>query len=60
MRQYFVNFVKSGNPNGAQLAPWPQFATGQRLIIDVHTRAGSTAPRSRYQLLERCSAAHPE
>ncbi len=40
MQAYFVNFIKTGNPNGAGLPEWPVFKKGQRLVIDVKTPRG--------------------
>lgn len=53
MQEYFANFIKTGNPNGPGLANWPTFASGQRMIIDVNTRAEADRVRARYDLLER-------
>jgi para-nitrobenzyl esterase len=39
MQAYFVNFIKSGDPNGGSLPRWPGYASGQRMIIDVRPRA---------------------
>ncbi|HZS05525.1 MAG TPA: carboxylesterase/lipase family protein [Blastocatellia bacterium] len=53
MQEYFANFIKTGNPNGAGLPNWPRFDTGQRLIIDVNTRAEPEKVRARYQFLDQ-------
>ena len=53
MEEYFANFVKTGNPNGAGLPKWPTFDAGQRMTIDVETRAEPEKVRARYQFLEQ-------
>jgi para-nitrobenzyl esterase len=54
MQNYFANFIKTGDPNGSGLPHWPEFKTGQRLIIDVDARPESEQHlRARYQLLEQ-------
>lgn len=53
MQDYFANFIKTGNPNGSGLPNWPKLDQGQRLIIDVNTRALAENVRARYQLLEQ-------
>lgn len=53
MQEYFANFIKTGNPNGQGLPNWPTFDTGQRMTIDVNTRAESEKVRARYQFLEQ-------
>lgn len=60
MRAYFINFVKRGDPNGSGLAHWPQFSTGQRLTIDVNTRAEQETSGARQQFLDRYFASHAE
>jgi para-nitrobenzyl esterase len=55
MQAYFANFVKTGDPNGAGLPKWPKFETGQRLIIDVDTRAEAEKVRARYEFLDQLS-----
>ena len=53
---YVVNFVKTGNPNGAGLAPWPATNAGdghQVLRIDVVTKAEPDRYRERYLFLDR-------
>lgn len=32
-RQYFVNFVKTGDPNGHGLEPWPEYSNGDAMLI---------------------------
>ncbi len=53
MQDYFVNFIKTGNPNGKGLPKWPKFAQGQRMILDVHTRAEKDKVRARYEFLDQ-------
>jgi para-nitrobenzyl esterase len=53
MQEYFANFIKTGNPNGKGLPNWPKFAEGQRLIIDVNTRADADRHRARYEFLDQ-------
>jgi para-nitrobenzyl esterase len=53
MQEYFANFIKTGNPNGKGLPAWPMFETGQRLIIDVNTRAERDHVRARYEFLDQ-------
>ena len=53
LQEYFANFVKTGNPNGTGLPNWPKFDAGQRMIIDVNTRAESDKVRARYQFLDQ-------
>jgi para-nitrobenzyl esterase len=53
MQEYFANFIKTGNPNGARLPNWPKFEAGQRMIIDVNTRAEAEKVRVRYQFLDQ-------
>jgi para-nitrobenzyl esterase len=53
MQDYFANFIKTGNPNGPGLPPWPEFKTGQRLTIDTQTRSEPEQVRQRYSFLEQ-------
>jgi para-nitrobenzyl esterase len=53
MQEYFANFIKTGNPNGPGLPTWPAFDTGQRMTIDVESRAEQEKVRARYQFLDQ-------
>jgi len=53
MQEYFANFIKNGNPNGAGLPSWPKFAAGQRMIVDVTSRAERDRVRARYEFLDQ-------
>ncbi|HEY6244644.1 MAG TPA: carboxylesterase family protein, partial [Pyrinomonadaceae bacterium] len=52
MQDFFANFIKTGNPNSSGVPVWPTYAEGQRMIIDVDTRAERERVRARYELLD--------
>jgi para-nitrobenzyl esterase len=55
MQAYFVNFIKTGDPNGPGLPRWPKYdaATNYlRMRIDVVPAAGPETERARYEVLE--------
>jgi para-nitrobenzyl esterase len=55
MQAYFVNFIKTGHPEGPGLPPWPAYApdTGfQRMRIDVKSQAEPEPHRARYLALD--------
>jgi para-nitrobenzyl esterase len=55
MQSYFVNFIKTGNPNGAGAPEWPAYGadTGyMRMRIDVQSKAEPEPDRARYQVLD--------
>src|SRR5215470_13353826 len=53
MQDYFANFIKTGNPNGKGLPTWPKFGEGQRIVIDVNTRAEADKARARCEFLDQ-------
>lgn len=55
---YFVNFIKTGNPNGQGLPNWPTYTSPgyQRIRIDVTTAAEPEPERARYQALDAAFA----
>jgi para-nitrobenzyl esterase len=60
MQAYFVNFIKTGNPNGSGLANWPAYRADsnyQRMWIDVKSRAEPEDDRDRYLALDAATAA---
>jgi para-nitrobenzyl esterase len=60
MQSYFVNFIKTGNPNGTGLPEWPPYhgRTGyQRLRIGEETKAEIEPSRARYLVLDAIAAA---
>jgi para-nitrobenzyl esterase len=55
MQAYFVNFIKTGNPNGAGLPEWPAYTAQDgymRMNIDVVSKADAEPDRARYQVLD--------
>ncbi|HYO22153.1 MAG TPA: carboxylesterase family protein, partial [Flavisolibacter sp.] len=55
MQQYFINFIKTGNPNGIGLPSWPAVQYGKEaafMHIDVNTRAETERHRQRYLVME--------
>jgi len=55
MQAYFINFIKTGNPNGAGLPDWPAYCADnnyERMRIDVTSHAEPEAHRDRYIALD--------
>ena len=55
MQAYFVNFIKTGNPNGPGLPEWPTYRADsnyQRMRIDVESHAEPETHRARYLALD--------
>ena len=57
MSDYWVNFVKTGNPNGASLVNWPTYDTNKRdvMILDKKTESTSLPTRDQLKFLEEHS-----
>ena len=55
MQEYFANFIKTVNPNGAGLPTWPMVnnSTIAVMHIDVNTRVEPEQHRDRYLFLDR-------
>jgi para-nitrobenzyl esterase len=58
MQAYFVNFIKTANPNGPGLPNWPAYSAGncQLMRIDVESRAEPEPHRDRYLAIEAALA----
>jgi len=55
MQACFVNFIKTGNPNGPGLPDWPAYDAGTgylRMRIDAVSQAEPETDRARYQVLD--------
>jgi para-nitrobenzyl esterase len=55
MEEYFANFIKTGNPNGAGLLEWPAYKAGnnfQRMRLDVNPRVEAEPHRDRFLALD--------
>jgi para-nitrobenzyl esterase len=55
MQAYFVNFIKTGNPNGPGLPEWPTYRGDnnyQRMRIDAESHAEPEPHRARYLALD--------
>jgi para-nitrobenzyl esterase len=42
-QSYWVNFAKTGDPNGAGLPVWPRYDPGKDLIFDFHPEGSASA-----------------
>jgi para-nitrobenzyl esterase len=51
---FFLNFIKTGNPNGPGLPQWPAYTSPgyQRMRIDVNSRVEPEPERARYLALD--------
>jgi para-nitrobenzyl esterase len=61
MSSYFVNFARTGNPNGRGLAPWPAYrdkATGRAMILGdtQHPREEDATDAARWDLYDKLYA----
>ena len=55
MQAYFVNFIKTGNPNGPGLPEWPAYEAKtdyMRMRIDAVSTAEPETDRARYLVLD--------
>lgn len=52
---YWINFIKTGNPNGKGLAEWPSYRSVERpcLRIDTRCEVENDIDSSRHQFLQR-------
>ena len=62
MEDYFANFIKTGDPNGAGAPKWPASsaeANSQIMHFDVESQAGPDAGRPHYVLFDQIVHAKP-
>ena len=52
VQQYWVNFARTGDPNGGGLPPWPRYASGGS-VLKFANGATQTAPVARLDVLRR-------
>jgi para-nitrobenzyl esterase len=54
MQNYFVNFIKTGNPNGAGLNKWDTFQSTSRklMMIDVNSQSQPETDVNRYVFMD--------
>jgi para-nitrobenzyl esterase len=41
MQAYWINFARSGNPNGSGLPAWPEFTTADPLVMELDATPGA-------------------
>jgi para-nitrobenzyl esterase len=58
VQQYWTNFAKSGDPNGAGLPRWPTFDRERAMVMDIgpQLRAAALVDHSRLQRIDRVYA----
>ena len=60
MNEYWANFIKTGDPNGPGLAPWPDYAkTREVMHLDSGSKALPDSHRDRYEFLESVQVSSP-
>ncbi len=58
MNAYWANFIKTGNPNGAGLARWPNYTkTHEVMHLDTASKALPEQHRDRYEFLDSVQGA---
>jgi para-nitrobenzyl esterase len=59
MTSYWVNFARTGDPNGPGLPKWPRYEPGGRRVmhLDVTVKDAPEAHRARYEALDAYSKA---
>jgi para-nitrobenzyl esterase len=55
MSAYWLNFIKSGDPNGLGMPRWPRLTTADKLILEIgaRTQARPVLPSKELALFER-------
>ena len=56
MQNHFINFIKTGNPNGGDLPKWPAYSAKdgyQIMHYDVHSKASAEEGRPRYVIFDQ-------
>lgn len=59
MQAFFVNFIKTRDPNGKGLPVWPAYRADANypcMRIDANSQAGPEAHRDRYLALDAATA----
>ncbi len=62
MQNYWVNFARTGDPNGAGLPHWPAFSSSSQraLYLDAHPHAGPVPNLKQIQAFETAQARAPQ
>jgi para-nitrobenzyl esterase len=56
---YFANFIRTGDPNGGGLAPWPAFGTSHEVMhLDAASHAAPEEHRDRYVFVDEYYQTH--
>jgi len=57
MQDYFANFIKKGEPNGAGLPDWPSTGNNEKdppvMIIDTESKSVNATDDARYEFLDK-------